>query len=42
MHQLKVLFISVVKEINRINERELELGGTASWHDEYKGIIGLS
>ncbi|KAF8341452.1 uncharacterized protein EI90DRAFT_2904858, partial [Cantharellus anzutake] len=25
-----------VKEINRINERELELGGTASWHDEYK------
>ena len=28
---------SVVKEINRINERELELGlNGASWHDEYK------
>jgi len=28
--------MNVVKEISRINERELELGGTASWHDEYK------
>ncbi|KAI0268149.1 hypothetical protein BC834DRAFT_821661 [Gloeopeniophorella convolvens] len=28
---------SVVREINKINERELELGvGSASWHDEYK------
>ncbi|KAH9999979.1 hypothetical protein BJV77DRAFT_939404, partial [Russula vinacea] len=28
---------SVVREINKINERELELGvGAASWHDEYK------
>jgi hypothetical protein len=31
---------SVVREINKINERELELGvGTASWHDEYKGAF---
>ncbi|KAL1741522.1 hypothetical protein HDZ31DRAFT_66848 [Schizophyllum fasciatum] len=29
--------MNVVKEINRINERELELGlSGASWHDEYK------
>jgi hypothetical protein len=29
-----------VREINKINERELELGvGTASWHDEYKGTF---
>ncbi len=29
---------SVVKEINRINQKELELGlNGASWHDEYKG-----
>ncbi|KAH9977675.1 hypothetical protein BGW80DRAFT_768946 [Lactifluus volemus] len=29
--------MNVVREINKINERELELGvGTASWHDEYK------
>lgn len=28
---------SVVKEINKINQRELELGiSGASWHDEYK------
>ncbi|KAI0053712.1 hypothetical protein FA95DRAFT_1462851, partial [Auriscalpium vulgare] len=28
---------SVVQEINRINEKELELGlGGASWHDDYK------
>ena len=28
---------SVVKEINRINLKELELGVSgASWHDEYK------
>jgi RNA-binding motif protein, X-linked 2 len=33
-----LLYCSVVREINKINERELELGvGTASWHDEYKG-----
>jgi hypothetical protein len=32
------IFCSVVREINKINERELELGvGSASWHDEYKG-----
>ena len=30
---------SVVREINKINERELELGtSNASWHDEYKGM----
>lgn len=30
---------SVVREINKINERELELGlSGASWHDEYKGL----
>ncbi|KAK7049767.1 hypothetical protein VNI00_005798 [Paramarasmius palmivorus] len=28
--------MNVVKEINRINEAELKLGGTGSWHDEYK------
>jgi len=34
-----LLFSSVVREINKINERELELGvGSASWHDEYKGV----
>ncbi|KAF9509861.1 hypothetical protein BS47DRAFT_1410403, partial [Hydnum rufescens UP504] len=27
---------SVVKEIDSINQRELELGGSGSWHDEYK------
>ena len=27
---------SVVKEINAINQKELELGLTASWHDDYK------
>lgn len=26
-----------MREINKINERELELGTSASWHDEYKG-----
>jgi hypothetical protein len=31
---------SVVREINRINERELDFGaGGASWHDEYKGVL---
>jgi hypothetical protein len=35
------IYCSVVREINKINERELELGvGTASWHDEYKGRTG--
>ncbi|KAF8908326.1 hypothetical protein CPB85DRAFT_1195064, partial [Mucidula mucida] len=28
--------ISVVREINKINEAELALGVTGSWHDEYK------
>ncbi|KAF9266243.1 hypothetical protein L218DRAFT_996998 [Marasmius fiardii PR-910] len=28
--------MNVVKEINRINEAELKLGTSASWHDEYK------
>ncbi|PCH40951.1 hypothetical protein WOLCODRAFT_70930 [Wolfiporia cocos MD-104 SS10] len=27
---------SVVREINKINERELDLGATGSWHDDYK------
>ncbi|KAH8096717.1 hypothetical protein BXZ70DRAFT_858335, partial [Cristinia sonorae] len=27
---------SVVREINKINERELDLGTTGSWHDDYK------
>lgn len=32
--------ISVIREIGRINERELDLGGdgvSSSWHDDYKG-----
>ncbi|CDO73811.1 hypothetical protein BN946_scf185015.g140 [Trametes cinnabarina] len=28
--------MNVVKEINKINQRELELGTKASWHDDYK------
>ncbi|KAL4076274.1 hypothetical protein J3A83DRAFT_2165801 [Scleroderma citrinum] len=28
--------MNVVREINKINERELDLGVNASWHDEYK------
>ena len=29
---------SVVREINKINEKELQLGlSGASWHDDYKG-----
>ncbi|KAF9238824.1 hypothetical protein BU15DRAFT_75044 [Melanogaster broomeanus] len=28
--------MNVVREINKINERELEIGTSASWHDEYK------
>jgi len=36
--QSSPIYCSVVREINKINERELELGvGSASWHDEYKG-----
>lgn len=31
------MLYSVVREIGKINERELELGGGASWHDDYKG-----
>jgi RNA-binding motif X-linked protein 2 len=32
----------VVREINKINERELELGVKGSWHDEYKGkFVGI-
>ncbi|KAI0660713.1 hypothetical protein C8Q70DRAFT_912321, partial [Cubamyces menziesii] len=27
---------SVVREINKINERELDLGTKGSWHDDYK------
>jgi len=33
---------SVVREINKINERELELGVKGSWHDEYKGMSSQS
>ena len=33
---ISCIYPSVVKEINKINERELDLGGTASWHDDYK------
>jgi RNA-binding motif X-linked protein 2 len=35
----------VIREINRINQREIELGGdgtTASWHDDYKGMYTLT
>ncbi|KZT05566.1 uncharacterized protein LAESUDRAFT_726842 [Laetiporus sulphureus 93-53] len=28
--------MNIVREINKINERELELGATGSWHDDYK------
>ncbi|KAH0840174.1 hypothetical protein J3R83DRAFT_1158 [Lanmaoa asiatica] len=28
--------MNVVREINKINEHELEIGASASWHDEYK------
>ena len=28
---------SVVQEIKRINQRELDLGTSGSWHDDYKG-----
>ncbi|KAF5371201.1 hypothetical protein D9758_004094 [Tetrapyrgos nigripes] len=28
--------MNIVKEINRINDAELKLGTTASWHDDYK------
>ncbi|WWC91604.1 uncharacterized protein L201_006550 [Kwoniella dendrophila CBS 6074] len=28
--------MNTIKEINRINERELQLGVKGSWHDEYK------
>ncbi|KAK7437400.1 RNA-binding protein Cwf29 [Stygiomarasmius scandens] len=28
--------MNVVKEINRINEAELKLGSSGSWHDDYK------
>ena len=30
-----------MREINKINERELELGATGSWHDDYKGEHSL-
>jgi RNA-binding motif X-linked protein 2 len=33
---LWLIIDSVVKEINSINTKELELGLTASWHDDYK------
>lgn len=35
--------MNVVKEIQRINQIELDAGGngaTGSWHDEYKGAFG--
>lgn len=31
------MFTSVVREINKINEQELDLGISGSWHDDYKG-----
>ncbi|WVF73019.1 hypothetical protein IAT40_007837 [Kwoniella sp. CBS 6097] len=31
-----VEIISTIREINKINERELQLGVKGSWHDEYK------
>lgn len=35
------IYCSIVQEINKINERDLELGvGTASWHDKYQGRTG--
>lgn len=39
-HELISLYkrCSVVREINKINDAELNLGTTsASWHEEYKG-----
>ena len=30
---------SVVREINKINDRELQLGISGSWHDDYKGML---
>jgi len=33
-----------VREIERINKRELEMGGNGtngSWHDEYKGELSI-
>lgn len=35
--RLTLFLCSVVREINKINERELDLGVTGSWHDDYKG-----
>ena len=29
--------ISVVQEVKRINQLELDLGTSGSWHDDYKG-----
>ncbi len=29
----------MVKEINKINERELDLDTKGSWHDDYKGML---
>ncbi|KAH7343998.1 hypothetical protein B0J17DRAFT_625586 [Rhizoctonia solani] len=31
--------MNVVKEINAINARELDLGSAGSWHDQYKGNL---
>ncbi len=28
-----------MREINKINERELDLGISGSWHDDYKGML---
>lgn len=30
--------LSVVREINKINQLELDLGTKGSWHDDYKGV----
>lgn len=32
----------MVKEINKINERELDLDTKGSWHDDYKGVLCAS
>lgn len=32
----------MVKEINKINDRELDLDIKGSWHDDYKGVFSIS
>lgn len=29
-------FAGAMKDVDKINQRELLIGGNASWHDEYK------